>query len=150
MHTKNYYILEKSRFAKWKKRPTPEWFNGGTSDGKRTVLGLHGKKNEEERSVPDETFKNEIAQMQKQIHFLRMRLKELTEVVRDLRKYGPVQLELDYIMPTYRFYDTVTQEEYDEFMLISELDEYKKLNPDVNKCSSLRLLVTISWVLVQR
>ena len=42
----NYYILEKSRFAKWKKRPTPEWFNGGIPDGKRTVLGLHGKKNE--------------------------------------------------------------------------------------------------------
>ena len=36
-------------------------------------------------------------------------------------------------MPTYRFYDTVTQEEYDEFMLISELDEYKKLNPDVKQ-----------------
>lgn len=42
----NYYILEKSRFAKWKKRPVPEWFNGGTSDGKRAVLGLHGKTNE--------------------------------------------------------------------------------------------------------
>ena len=42
----NYYILEKSRFAKWKKRPTPECFNGGIPDGKRTVLGLHGKKNE--------------------------------------------------------------------------------------------------------
>ena len=41
----NYYILEKSRFAKWKKRPVPEWFNGGTSDGKRAVLGLHGKTN---------------------------------------------------------------------------------------------------------
>ena len=41
-------------------------------------------------------------------------------------------------MPTYRFYDTVTQEEYDEFMPISELDEYKKLNPDVktDSCSS--------------
>ena len=39
-----YYILEKSRFAKWTKRPVPEWFNGGTSDGKRAVLGLHGKK----------------------------------------------------------------------------------------------------------
>ena len=42
----NYYILEKSRFAKWKKRPVPEWFSGGTSDGKRAVLGLHGKTNE--------------------------------------------------------------------------------------------------------
>ena len=36
-------------------------------------------------------------------------------------------------MPTYRFYDTVTQEEYDEFMLMAELDEYKKLNPQVNQ-----------------
>ena len=36
-------------------------------------------------------------------------------------------------MPTYRFYDTVTQEEYDEFMSISELDDYKKLNPDVKQ-----------------
>ena len=42
----NYYILEKSRFAKWKKRPVPEWFSGGTSDGKRAVLGLHGETNE--------------------------------------------------------------------------------------------------------
>ena len=32
----NYYILEKSRFAKWKKRPVPEWFNGSG-----TVLGLY-------------------------------------------------------------------------------------------------------------
>ena len=39
-----YYILEKSSFARWTKRPVPEWFNGGTSDGKRAVLGLHGKK----------------------------------------------------------------------------------------------------------
>ncbi len=36
-------------------------------------------------------------------------------------------------MPTYRFYDTVTQEEYDEFMSMSKLDEYKKLNPHVNQ-----------------
>ena len=36
-------------------------------------------------------------------------------------------------MPTYRFYDTVTQEEYDEFMLMAELDEYKRLNPHVNQ-----------------
>ena len=42
----NYYILEKSRFAKWKKRPVPEWFSGGTFNGKRAVLGLHGKTNE--------------------------------------------------------------------------------------------------------
>ena len=41
----NYYILEKSRFAKWKKRSIPEWFSGGIPDGKRTVLGLHGKTN---------------------------------------------------------------------------------------------------------
>ena len=49
----------------------------------------------EEQLVPDEMYKNEIAQMQKQIHFLQMRVKELTQEVRDLRKYGPVQLELD-------------------------------------------------------
>ena len=49
----------------------------------------------EERSVPDEIYKNEIAQMQKQIHYLQVRVKELTEEVHDLRKYGPVQLELD-------------------------------------------------------
>ena len=36
-------------------------------------------------------------------------------------------------MPTYRFYDTVTQEEYDEFMPMAELDEYKKLNPQVQQ-----------------
>ena len=41
----NYYILEKSRFAKWKKRSIPEWFSGGIPDGKRSVLGLHGKTN---------------------------------------------------------------------------------------------------------
>ncbi len=50
---------------------------------------------EEERSVPNEIYKNEIAQMQMEIHFLQMRVKELTEEVHDLRKYGPVQLELD-------------------------------------------------------
>ena len=36
-------------------------------------------------------------------------------------------------MPTYRFYDTVTQEEYDEFMSMAELDEYKKTNPQVEQ-----------------
>ena len=41
MAYQTYYILEKSRFAKWTKRQTPEWFNG-----QRTVLGLHGKKTE--------------------------------------------------------------------------------------------------------
>ena len=54
-----------------------------------------GRRMKEERSVADEMYKNEIAQMQKQIHFLQMRVKELTQEVRDLRKYGPVQLELD-------------------------------------------------------
>ena len=50
----------------------------------------------EERSVPDEMYKNEIAQMQMEIHFLQMRVKEsFTQEVHDLRKYGPVQLELD-------------------------------------------------------
>ena len=32
-----YYILEKSNFATWKRRNTPEWFD----DKKRTILGLH-------------------------------------------------------------------------------------------------------------
>tara|TARA_B100000424_G_scaffold189564_1_gene147481 strand:+ start:141 stop:458 length:318 start_codon:yes stop_codon:yes gene_type:complete len=36
-------------------------------------------------------------------------------------------------MPTYTFYDTVTQEEYEEFMSMSELDKYKKMNPHVNQ-----------------
>ena len=36
---RTYYILEKMRFAKWKKRPMPEWFN---AEG--AVLGVHGKK----------------------------------------------------------------------------------------------------------
>ena len=36
-------------------------------------------------------------------------------------------------MPTYIFYDTVTHEEYEEFMSISDLDEYKKMNPQVKQ-----------------
>tara|TARA_Y100000996_G_C22340007_1_gene568239 strand:- start:78 stop:386 length:309 start_codon:yes stop_codon:yes gene_type:complete len=36
-------------------------------------------------------------------------------------------------MPTYTFYDTVTCEQYDEFMSMSELDDYKKLNPQVQQ-----------------
>ena len=36
-------------------------------------------------------------------------------------------------MPTYTFYDTVTQEQYEEFMSISELEKYKKTNPHVNQ-----------------
>ena len=44
-------------------------------------------------------------------------------------------------MPTYRFYDTVTQEEYDEFMSMSELDEYKKLNPHVQQVPVLVAIV---------
>ena len=44
-------------------------------------------------------------------------------------------------MPTYRFYDTVTQEEYDEFMSISELDDYKKLNPHVKQLPSAPAIV---------
>ena len=36
MAYQTYYILEKSRFAKWTKRSIPEWFNG-----EGTVLGLH-------------------------------------------------------------------------------------------------------------
>ena len=54
-----------------------------------------GRRTREERSVPEETYRTEIAQMQKEIHFLQMRVKELTEEIYDLRKYGPVQLELD-------------------------------------------------------
>ena len=33
-----YYIVEKSGFAKWKKREKPEWFNA-----ERELLGLHGE-----------------------------------------------------------------------------------------------------------
>ena len=36
MAYQTYYILEKSRFAKWTKRSIPEWFNG-----EGTVLGLY-------------------------------------------------------------------------------------------------------------
>ena len=32
-----YYIVEKSGFAKWKRRDIPEWFNA-----ERELLGLHG------------------------------------------------------------------------------------------------------------
>jgi len=32
-----YYIIEKSKFATWKRRTPPEWFD----DKKRTILGLH-------------------------------------------------------------------------------------------------------------
>ena len=48
----------------------------------------------EEKLVPDEMYKNEIAQMQKQIHDLQVRVIELVSEVQDLKKYGPVQLEL--------------------------------------------------------
>ena len=34
----NYYIIEKSDFATWKRRAKPEWFNAT----KRGLLGLHG------------------------------------------------------------------------------------------------------------
>ena len=34
----NYYILEKSDFATWKRRDKPEWFHGRKE---RTLLGLH-------------------------------------------------------------------------------------------------------------
>ena len=36
-------------------------------------------------------------------------------------------------MPTYTFFDTETQEQYEEFMSIAELDEYKKTNPHINQ-----------------
>ena len=35
-----YYIVEKSGFAKWKRRDIPEWFNA-----ERELLGLHGTAN---------------------------------------------------------------------------------------------------------
>ena len=54
-----------------------------------------GRRIKEERSVSEDIYKSEISQMQKEIHFLQMRVKELTEEVYDLRKHGPVQLELD-------------------------------------------------------
>ena len=49
----------------------------------------------EERVVSEQVYKSEISQMQQEIHYLRMRLKELTEIVHDLKKNGPVQLEFD-------------------------------------------------------
>jgi len=54
-----------------------------------------GRRTKEDRLVPEETYRTEIAQMQKQIHYLQLRVKELSEELHDLRKYGPVQLELD-------------------------------------------------------
>ena len=54
-----------------------------------------GRRMKEERLVSEDVYKSEISQMQREIHYLRMRLKELTEVVHDLRKNGPVQLELN-------------------------------------------------------
>ena len=36
-------------------------------------------------------------------------------------------------MPTYTFYDEVKDYQYEEFMSISELDEYKKNNPNVRQ-----------------
>ena len=54
-----------------------------------------GRRMKEERLVSEDIYKSEISQMQKEIHFLQMRVKELTEEVYDLRKHGPVQLELD-------------------------------------------------------
>ena len=54
-----------------------------------------GRRMKEDRLVPEETYKTEIAQMQKQIHYLQLRVKELTEEVYDLRNHGQIQLELD-------------------------------------------------------
>ena len=36
-------------------------------------------------------------------------------------------------MPTYTFFDTETQEQYEEFMSMADLDEYKNSNPHVNQ-----------------
>ena len=49
----------------------------------------------EERLVSEGDYKSQISQMQQQIHLLQIRVKELTEMVYDLRKIGPAQLELD-------------------------------------------------------
>ena len=54
-----------------------------------------GRRTKEDRLVPEETYRTEIAQMQQQIHYLQMRVKELSEELYDLRKHGPIQLELD-------------------------------------------------------
>ena len=54
-----------------------------------------GRRMKEELLVPEETYRNEIAQMQKEIHYLRLRVKKLMEEIHDLKKCGPVQLELD-------------------------------------------------------
>jgi len=54
-----------------------------------------GRRSKEDRLVPEYIHKNEIFEMQKQIHYLQMRVKELTEELHDLRKHGPIQLELD-------------------------------------------------------
>ena len=48
----------------------------------------------EDQLVPEEVYKSEIAQMQKQIHNLQVRVTELVSEVQDLKRYGPVQLEL--------------------------------------------------------
>ena len=36
-------------------------------------------------------------------------------------------------MPTYTFYDEAKDNQYEEFMFMSELDEYKKNNPNVRQ-----------------
>ena len=36
-------------------------------------------------------------------------------------------------MPTYTFYDEAKDNQYEEFMFISKLDEYKKNNPNVRQ-----------------
>ena len=36
-------------------------------------------------------------------------------------------------MPTYTFYNEVEHYEYEEFMAMSELDEYKKNNPNIRQ-----------------
>jgi len=45
--------------------------------------------------VPEYIHKNEIFEMQKQIHYLQMRVKQLSEELHNLRNHGPIQLELD-------------------------------------------------------
>ena len=37
------------------------------------------------------------------------------------------------LMPTYNFYNEKTEEEFEEFMKISELDQYKLDNPHIKQ-----------------
>ena len=45
-------------------------------------------------------------------------------------------------MPTYNFLDTVTGEEFETFMKISEREEYLKLNPHIQTIISAPMIVS--------